>query len=130
LFNPSYYDGIVFQAVLDTEGNHADIIAAGITAILLTSVDDLYFIGGRYDKLVKEFLPPKASLSCAAVGVSIAFEKILSLVVAYELKIIKKSVHVKLRTSETEVFVCSVGRGLLEERMQIANELWALDIRV
>lgn len=35
-----------------------------------------------------------------------------------------------MKTSDTEVFVCSIGRNMLEDRMQIAASLWACDIKV
>jgi histidyl-tRNA synthetase len=64
-----------------------------------------------------------------AVGVNIAIEKILSLVFAFEQQQ-GRDKGTKLKTSEVEVFVCSVGRNMLEDRMQIANDLWAVELKV
>jgi translation initiation factor 2-alpha kinase 4 len=68
VFNSSYHDGVIFQAILNNENAVPDILAAG----------------GRYDKLIHEFLPPNSPFSCSTVGINIAVEKIISAVANFE----------------------------------------------
>ena len=68
VFNSFYHEGIIYQAILNNDSNNIDIMAAG----------------GRYDKLIHEFLPPNSPFNCSAVGVNIAIEKIISSVLAAE----------------------------------------------
>lgn len=75
----------------------------------------------RYDKLVKEFLPPNASLQCSVTGVTISVDRIQALILTND---------PKSKEHETQVFICSIGRGaLLEDRIQIATELWSHGIQ-
>ena len=41
-----------------------------------------------------------------------------------------KASNVKTRTTETEVYVVSAQKNLVEERMKICKELWDADIKV
>ena len=41
-----------------------------------------------------------------------------------------KETEQKMKTKEVDVFVMAIGAGLLEERMQIASQLWDAGIRV
>eukprot|EP01117_Protostelium_nocturnum_P010558 TRINITY_DN3798_c0_g1_i4.p1 TRINITY_DN3798_c0_g1~~TRINITY_DN3798_c0_g1_i4.p1 ORF type:complete len:1615 (+),score=530.73 TRINITY_DN3798_c0_g1_i4:178-5022(+) len=106
IFNYTYYSGVVFQAILEHHDASGGIVAAG----------------GRYDKLLLEFCPPGAPPYVNAVGVNVAIEKLVSCVIG------AKKGKQKLSTTDTSVFIFSVGRNMLEERMQIASELWSLDI--
>eukprot|EP01119_Soliformovum_irregulare_P020911 TRINITY_DN6843_c0_g2_i2.p1 TRINITY_DN6843_c0_g2~~TRINITY_DN6843_c0_g2_i2.p1 ORF type:complete len:1469 (-),score=373.99 TRINITY_DN6843_c0_g2_i2:69-4475(-) len=109
--NPAYYDGIVFQAALATEGTHHEIVAAG----------------GRYDRLVTEFLPPSAPLHCSSVGVIFQVEKMGAIITQFEQK--HNKLKGRIRSTEIDVFICSSGRNMLEDRMQIAAELWNVGIK-
>lgn len=102
--------------------------------------------GGRYDELVGMFASAasaegstsknvaKSSIPC--VGVSVGVERVFSILLARE----KEKAAAKEgggggkggagRKNATEVYVMSVGEGLLLERMQIAKELWAAGIKV
>jgi histidyl-tRNA synthetase len=51
---------------------------------VLVSNDEVVAVGGRYDRLVTEFLPSNMTLSCAAVGVNISVDKILSLMISHQ----------------------------------------------
>ena len=73
--------------------------------------------GGRYDKLVGMFDPKKRNVPC--VGVSIGIERLFSIM---ESNLTKNKNAV--RTIETEVFVASAQKNLLEERMKLCRELW------
>ena len=77
--------------------------------------------GGRYDKLVGMFDPKKRDVPC--VGVSIGIERLFSIMEA-------KVVSQKVRTTETQVYVASAQKNLLEERIKICRELWEADIKV
>ncbi|PRP82937.1 eukaryotic translation initiation factor 2-alpha kinase 4 isoform 1 [Planoprotostelium fungivorum] len=108
LFNYKYYSGVVFQVALEQDDT---IVAAG----------------GRYDKLLLEFSPAKQPSECTAVGVNVAIEKLITSVNT-AISQASKSDKKYGRTTDTQVFVCSVGHSLLEERMKIASELWAVDV--
>lgn len=76
--------------------------------------------GGRYDNLVGMF---SGSQPIPCVGVSIGVERIFSLILA-------RSKLEDIRASETQVYVCGIGNGTLEERMKICTELWDAGINV
>jgi len=97
-----YYTGVIYEALLlDTD--KCGSIASG----------------GRYDNLVGMF----SSKDVPAVGISIGIERILAILELGEKK------HDKIRASHTEVLICSVGKNLLEARMQLCNQLWHNDIK-
>lgn len=90
-----YYTGLIYEAVL--EGNSAVGSIAG---------------GGRYDELIGIFSAQKIP----AVGVSIGIERIFSL---FEEKFLGE-----YRSTKTQVLVCSIGKGLVEEKLKLLRELW------
>jgi len=59
------------------------------------------------------------------VGVSIGMERLFSIMEANAAKS-----AIKTRTAETEVFVASAQKNLIEERMKICAQLWDNDIKV
>ena len=59
------------------------------------------------------------------VGVSLGMERLFSIMEAQ----VAKSTG-KMRTTETEVFVASAQKNLIEERMKILAHLWDNDIKV
>jgi len=59
------------------------------------------------------------------VGVSIGMERLFSIMEANAAKS-----AIKTRTTETEVFVASAQKNLIEERMKICAQLWDNDIKV
>ena len=79
--------------------------------------------GGRYDDLVGMFDAKGKKVPC--VGFSVGVERIFSIMEAKA-----RAMHEKLRTTETEVFVASAQKDLVEERMKLCNELWSADIKV
>ncbi|ORX51935.1 histidyl-tRNA synthetase [Hesseltinella vesiculosa] len=98
-----YYTGIIYEAV--THGTH------GVGSIAA---------GGRYDDLVGMLLnKPNKKIPC--VGVSIGVERIFSLLMEMHQQGHSDS---SIRGSPTQVYVISVGDGLVKQRMQIAKELW------
>ncbi|CAO3649241.1 unnamed protein product [Cunninghamella blakesleeana] len=124
-----YYTGIIYEAI---PTNHSFKEVGSIAA------------GGRYDDLVGMFANPnynnndndndnddesetkkkkkkitknkkKGAIPC--VGVSIGVERVFSMLMS------KQEQH-EIKSNQTQVFVISVGDGLLKERMELAKELW------
>ncbi|GAB1526714.1 Cytoplasmic and mitochondrial histidine tRNA synthetase [Rhizoctonia solani] len=92
--------------------------------------------GGRYDDLVGMFASAAAGKASASgsgsgsgsasgkipcVGVSVGVERVFSILMQREKE--------RGRSKATEVFVVSVGEGLIEERMRLAKELWDVGIK-
>ncbi|KDQ18236.1 hypothetical protein BOTBODRAFT_53021 [Botryobasidium botryosum FD-172 SS1] len=92
--------------------------------------------GGRYDELVGMFVGAASSASSSkkaaekgaipCVGVSVGVERVFSILMA---KLKEKEEGKGGRSKATEVYVMSVGDGLLLERMQLAKELWDAGIK-
>ncbi|MBW0472471.1 hypothetical protein O181_012186 [Austropuccinia psidii MF-1] len=74
--------------------------------------------GGRYDNLVGMFSSGKDKIPC--VGISFGVERIYSILKMKS----KESGLENQRGKEVDVFVMSVGDGLLTERMKVCKELW------
>jgi len=106
-----YYTGIIYEAVLtdDNTDDKGEEIRVGSVAG-----------GGRYDKLVGMFSGQKGSKGdVPCVGVSIGIERLFSIM---ESNIAKSKALV--RQIETEVFVASAQKNLMEERMKLCADLW------
>ncbi|KAI9257138.1 histidyl-tRNA synthetase [Phascolomyces articulosus] len=128
-----YYTGIIYEAV--TEKSAPPAMAEGKKPKTKANSDELdestvgvgsIAAGGRYDNLVGMFSgvnkkgQPNLQIPC--VGVSIGVERVFSILMS-------KQKAEDIKSNETEVYVVSVGDGLLKERMEIANELWKNDIK-
>ena len=96
-----YYTGLIYEVVVPDSG--------------LGSVGG----GGRYDGLVGMF----NGKNMPSIGVSIGVERIFLLMRE------KLRGSAKDRGSETEVLVATIGKGLVEERMRLASELWHSGIK-
>lgn len=132
MFSYSYYSGIVFQAVME---NEQQIEGSDSTAVSL----EIISAGGRYDKLISAFLPGSSSSSgphsACATGVNISIDRLLSLVLNYDQKVNKS---VPKHAMDVDILVCSMGvaysggksSSLLDDRLEIANTLWSLDLKV
>ncbi|GAA6004769.1 histidine--tRNA ligase [Rhodotorula paludigena] len=82
--------------------------------------------GGRYDELVGMFSGEKgAAGKIPCVGISFGVERLFSLL----LKKAQEQGDQAGRAKATEVYVMSLGNGLLEERMKVAKELWSAGIK-
>jgi len=103
-----YYTGVIYEAVLcgDAKDAKGEEITVGSVAG-----------GGRYDGLVGMFDPKKRSVPC--VGVSIGIERLFSIMESNMTKEDKK-----IRTVDTEVYVISAQKNMVEERMKLIGELW------
>jgi len=108
-----YYTGVIYEAVLvgDATDSSGELITVGSVAG-----------GGRYDGLVGMFDPKNRSVPC--VGVSIGIERLFSIM---EANLTKDSA--KVRTSETQVYVITAQKNLMEERMKIITSLWSQGIK-
>lgn len=116
------------KATLDAEGEpEVDESAIGLGSIAA---------GGRYDELVGMFASAASSDASSkggipCVGVSVGVERVFSILMQKEReKAAAAGLIAKGRKNETEVYVMSVGDGLLIERMQVAKELWDVGIKV
>lgn len=98
-----YYTGVIYEAVL-TDGGGMGSIAAG----------------GRYDGLVGMF--SAAGIQTPCVGVSIGVERVFAMME-------KKAKDSQVMDAATvEVFVASIGAGLVSQRMAVARRLWQAGI--
>jgi len=109
-----YYTGVIYEAVVNAppesgkkkksedEGNVGSVSA-----------------GGRYDNLVGMFSGNRA-VPC--VGFSVGVERIFSI-------LLRKMKLEEVKSNEVQVYVCSVGKGLLTEKMKICKELWDNEIK-
>jgi len=77
--------------------------------------------GGRYDDLVGMFDAKGRKVPC--VGISIGLERIFSILET-------NSVGTKVRTTETQVYVASAQKRLLDERLRLCRELWDANVKV
>ncbi|GAA5899717.1 hypothetical protein JCM5296_004204 [Sporobolomyces johnsonii] len=146
-----YYTGIIYEAV--TEGSAPPVPVAPSPAAVPTpaqqkadpkgkkpalNADEEADIdestvgvgsiaaGGRYDELVGMFSGSGgAAGKIPCVGISFGVERLFSLL----LKKAQEKGSEAGRAKATEVFVMSLGDGLLEERMKVCKELWAAGIK-
>ncbi|ELT88203.1 hypothetical protein CAPTEDRAFT_183902 [Capitella teleta] len=109
-----YYTGVIYEAVL--KGTPASEAKANGESVGVGSVAG----GGRYDNLVGMFDAKGRNVPC--VGVSIGIERVFS--------IMEAQVNMKAtRTTDTQVYVASAQKNLVEERLKLCNELWNADLK-
>jgi len=77
--------------------------------------------GGRYDDLVGMFDAKGRKVPC--VGISIGIERIFSILEA-------SAAATKIRTTETQVYVVSAQKKLVDDRVRLCRELWDANIKV
>lgn len=94
----------------------------GLAPEVADRIGDSVAAGGRYDGLVGMFDPKGRKVPC--VGLSIGVERIFSIV---EQRL--EALEEKVRTTETQVFVASAQKKLLEERLKLISELWDAGIK-
>mmetsp|Transcript_32295 Transcript_32295/g.69556 ORF Transcript_32295/g.69556 Transcript_32295/m.69556 type:complete len:940 (-) Transcript_32295:54-2873(-) len=99
-----YYTGVIYEAVI-IAGN----VAVGSIAA-----------GGRYDNLVGMFSPSGVQTPC--VGVSIGIERVFAIME-------KKAAALNImQATSMQVYIASIGAGLMQERMKVARLLWGANI--
>merc|ERR1719320_1293694 len=106
-----YYTGVIYEAVLT--GPPIKPAAGEEESVGVGSVAG----GGRYDGLVGMFDPKGKKVPC--VGVSIGIERLFSIM---EANMAKESNN-KIRTVDTQVYIISAQKNLVEERMKLITEL-------
>lgn len=111
-----YYTGVICEAIL--HGYSHKPSASEEDSVSVGSVAG----GGRYDGLVGMFDPKGKKVPC--VGVSIGIERIFSI-----LETRAQASDLKTRRTETEVYVVSAQKNLVEERMKLCKELWDNNIK-
>ncbi|PAA57775.1 hypothetical protein BOX15_Mlig009544g1, partial [Macrostomum lignano] len=97
-----YYTGLIYEAVLEPTPD-CNVTVGSVAG------------GGRYDKLVGMFT--KKDIPC--VGLSIGVERLFTI-----LEQMHKAKEQKIRTTATQVYVCSAQKNLLEERLRLCGQLW------
>jgi histidyl-tRNA synthetase len=119
-----YYTGIIFEAILkempqlDVDANDEDDAPSGnVTSTGVGSVA----AGGRYDNLVNMF-DKKSKVEC--VGLSIGVERLFAVMQAK-----LKQASLKSRTNDTQVYIATPQKGLVEERLKLCKDLWASGIK-
>lgn len=130
-FDPSlargldYYTGAIYEAVvpnalkgldLEENGEPEEGLPVGVGSVAA---------GGRYDELVGNFMAPTSGKGkekrhdVPCVGVSFGVERLFAIIEA------KNQVEqLQVRTTETEIFIASAQKNLLEERMKLCGSLW------
>ncbi|GAM17325.1 hypothetical protein SAMD00019534_005000 [Acytostelium subglobosum LB1] len=117
--NYQYYNGIVFQVVSDRSN-----VASNEPK---PQKQEIVMAGGRYDKLIHSFLPPATMSNICGIGLTIASEKIVNSVISYEQRLVRtKGMH---SLFDTEVFISSLGSNMLTEKLQVATQLWSMNIK-
>lgn len=109
-----YYTGVIYEVVTEGsaptgQGNKQEIGVGSVAA------------GGRYDQLVGMF----SGKPIPCVGISFGIDRIIS--------IMKARGQSTQRAKDVDAFIMAFGgkgfTGMLTERMQVAQELWAAGIR-
>ncbi|CAF0760245.1 unnamed protein product [Rotaria sordida] len=110
-----YYTGVIFEAVLTKYQYDPQL---GDDQVAVGSVAG----GGRYDELVHKIDPRQRRVPC--IGASIGVERIFAI---KEHQMTESKIQTK--TIETEVYVASAQKNLIEERMKLCSYLWANDFK-
>ncbi|XP_067949308.1 histidine--tRNA ligase-like isoform X2 [Watersipora subatra] len=105
-----YYTGVIYEAVLKgAEGKDEENNVGSVAG------------GGRYDELVGMFDTKGKNVPC--VGVSIGIERLFTILEQQH-----EAADKKIRTTDTQVYIVSAHKDLVEERMKLATELWEAGI--
>ncbi|KAK6028770.1 anticodon binding domain protein [Ostertagia ostertagi] len=130
-FDPSlargldYYTGAIYEAVvpkaleginLETNGEEQKGLPVGVGSVAA---------GGRYDELVGNFMAPSGAKGkekrqdVPCVGISFGIERLFAIMEA------KMQIEqLQVRTTETEIYIASAQKNLLQERMKLCKTLW------
>ncbi|PWY97892.1 histidyl-tRNA synthetase [Testicularia cyperi] len=85
--------------------------------------------GGRYDNLVGMFSGSKKPDAVPCVGVSIGVERVFAIMMQRVREKEAAGEKGAVRAKEVDVYVMSVGDGMLKERMSVAKSLWNAGIK-
>ena len=126
-----YYTGVIFEGILTGMTVvkcpvYHTYFPGGISGDAKSEVPAVGSCagGGRYDGLVGMFDAKGRPVPC--VGLSIGIERLFSILEARAKGVGGKSV----RTVETQVFVASAQKNLVEEKMRVCRQLWDAGLKV
>ncbi|KOS13769.1 histidyl-trna synthetase [Malassezia pachydermatis] len=85
--------------------------------------------GGRYDHLVGMFSGSKRPDAVPCVGVSVGVERVFSILMQRIRDEQARGEKTSVRQKEVQVYVMSMGEGLLLERMKVCKMLWDAGIK-
>ncbi|KAL4229742.1 hypothetical protein ACF0H5_010131 [Mactra antiquata] len=118
-----YYTGVIYEACLQGYANKPVSASSGGSGEEEESVSvGSVAGGGRYDGLVGMFDAKGKKVPC--VGVSIGIERIFAIMEQRAM-----ASNTKIRTTDTEVYVVSAQKHLVEHRLKLCQELWDADIK-
>lgn len=134
-----YYTGVIYEAVLLGEcveliaeqqrnalekavANKKDDDEDEVDTTNLSAGVGTVAAGGRYDELVNMF-DKKSNVPC--VGLSIGVERLFTVM---EAKFKKQGV--KVRSTNTQVYVATPQKDLVDERLKLCQMLWSEGINV
>lgn len=132
-----YYTGVIYEAI--TAASAPPVTAEGAAAQRKQKANgDLdestvgvgsIAAGGRYDHLVGMFSGSKRPDAVPCVGVSIGVERVFSILMQRVRDEQARGEKTSVRQKEVDVYVMSMGDGLLLERMQVCKTLWDAGIK-
>jgi len=131
-FDPSlargldYYTGVIYEAVIKgfTNAGAGDSSGKSAEQIEENNVGSVA-AGGRYDNLVAMLLGAKGGKSnVPCCGVSFGIERLFA-IIQKKLEEVKKPI----RTVETEIYIASAQKGMLNSRLKITRQMWDHSIK-
>ena len=100
-----YYTGIIFEIVLDNDD--PNLFTGSIGG------------GGRYDKMISKFVGQKKDIP--SIGISFGIERIISICNSIKIN--------KINRIKRQVYIASVGKKMLKEKVKLCRELWIAGIK-
>ncbi|WFD23961.1 histidine--tRNA ligase [Malassezia equina] len=131
-----YYTGVIYEAVTAASAPPKPVEGAAPKKKLAEGEIDESTVGvgsiaagGRYDHLVGMFSGAKRPDAVPCVGVSIGVERVFSILMQRIRDAQARGERTSVRQKEVDVYVMSMGDGLLLERMQVCKQLWDAGIK-
>ncbi|WFD27842.1 histidine--tRNA ligase [Malassezia nana] len=130
-----YYTGVIYEAVTAASAPPAQDNTAPKKKLTEGEIDESTVgvgsiaAGGRYDHLVGMFSGSKRPDAVPCVGVSIGVERVFSILMQRIRDAQARGERTAVRQKEVDVYVMSMGDGLLLERMQVCKQLWDAGIK-
>lgn len=130
-----YYTGVIYEAVTAASAPSKPVDGAPKKKLAEGEIDESTVgvgsiaAGGRYDHLVGMFSGSKRPDAVPCVGVSIGVERVFSILMQRIRDAQARGERTTVRQKEVDVYVMSMGDGLLLERMQVCKQLWDAGIK-
>jgi len=130
-----YYTGVIYEAVTAASAPPKPVDGAPKKKLAEGEIDESTVgvgsiaAGGRYDHLVGMFSGSKRPDAVPCVGVSIGVERVFSILMQRIRDAQARGERTTVRQKEVDVYVMSMGDGLLLERMQVCKQLWDAGIK-